>query len=165
MKELIDKITSYNLFNYLFPGIIFTIILDQVTSYSFIQNNILIGVFVYYFIGLVISRFGSLVIEPFLKQISFLKFSDYSDFIIASKKDPKIELFSEINNMFRTIVSMFLLIILLKVYNYFSLRITILIHLGPYILIGLLLVMFLFSYKKQTGYITKRIKAVIKGND
>ena len=31
--------------------------------------------------------------------------------------------------------------------------------------IGLLFVMFLFSYKKQTGYITKRIDAIKKGNE
>src|SRR3989344_7954495 len=102
MKDILDKITSYNLFNYLLPGVLFVAILDKFTSYSLTQENLLIGAFVYYFIGLVISRFGSLIVEPFLKSVSFLKFADYVDFVSASKIDSKIEDFSEVNNMYRT---------------------------------------------------------------
>ncbi|MCQ9208569.1 MAG: hypothetical protein NG712_04240, partial [Omnitrophica bacterium] len=68
MKELVQKLSSYNLFNYLFPGIVFVIILKEMTSYSLLQENFITGAFVYYFIGLVVSRFGSLVVEPLLKK-------------------------------------------------------------------------------------------------
>ena len=84
-KEILDKLSSYNLFNYLLPGIIFVVVASNVTHYDFIQDDIVIGVFLYYFIGLVISRFGSLVIEPILKHFSFIQFADYKDFIAASK--------------------------------------------------------------------------------
>lgn len=159
MKEVLDKLSSYNLFNYLLPGILFVIILDKFTVYSFIQDNLIIGAFVYYFIGLVISRFGSLVTESILKKISFLKFTDYREFISASKKDPKIDLLSESNNMYRTFSSMLILIILLKLYELIELKFQMLKNWNQYILIGLLLIIFLYSYRKQTGYITKRIKA------
>jgi hypothetical protein len=69
MKDLIEKLSSYNLFNYLFPGVIFAVISEKMTSYSFLQDDIIVGVFVYYFIGLVVSRFGSLFLEPVLKKI------------------------------------------------------------------------------------------------
>src|SRR3989344_7226229 len=85
MKDILDKITSYNLFNYLLPGVLFVAILDRFTLYSLVQENLVIGAFVYYFVGLVISRFGSLVVEPILRWTSFLKFVSYSDFISASK--------------------------------------------------------------------------------
>jgi len=159
MKELLDKISSYNLFNYLLPGVLFVYILDKFTIYSFNQENLIAGAFVYYFIGLVISRFGSLIIEPTLKKVSFLKFVDYADFVSASKKDLKIEILSEVNNMYRTLCSMFILIFLLKFYEMIEYRFSILEGSGSYILVALLLIMFLFSYKKQTKYITKRIKA------
>src|SRR6266540_3344577 len=100
MKELIDKMSSYNLFNYLLPGVLFIIILDGFTTYSFTQDNLIVGAFVSYFIGLVISRFGSLIIEPVLKKISFLRFADYAEFVFASKKDSKIDVLSESNNMY-----------------------------------------------------------------
>lgn len=159
MKEILDKITSYNLFNYLLPGVIFVVILDKFTIYSLTQENLVIGAFVYYFIGLVISRFGSLIIEPFLKLVSFLKFSDYADFVSASKTDPKVEAFSEVNNMYRTFTTMFVLLLLLKGYESLSIKIPILSEYTPLILVVGLFIMFLFSYKKQTGYITKRVKA------
>lgn len=157
MKEIIDKISSYNIFNYLLPGILFVTIAKYFTEYNLILENNFLGAFLYYFIGMVISRFGSLLIEPILKKIKFVKFADYSDFITASKKDDMINLLSEINNTYRTITSMLAILMLLKLYGYldrcwhFPEDITIL------IVVVLIFLMFLFAYKKQTGYITKRI--------
>lgn len=159
MKELLDKISSYNLFNYLLPGILFVVFTKEFAFYSLIQEDIIIGAFVYYFIGLVISRFGSLILEPFFKKISFLKFAPYSDFISASKKDPKIETLSEANNMYRTFSSMFVLLLLLKVFVSIESKFPILREYNAYILITALLIMFLCSYRKQTKYITNRIEA------
>jgi len=104
MKDILSKLSSYNLFNYLFPGILFVIVASKVTHYSLIQQDVVIGVFLYYFIGLVVSRFGSLVIEPILRKTSFLRFADYEDFVAALKKDEKLELLSEVNNTYRTLV-------------------------------------------------------------
>jgi hypothetical protein len=159
MKDLIDKISSYNLFNYLFPGFLFVCISKHVTSYNFIQDNEIIGAFLYYFIGMVISRFGSLFIEPFLKWISFIKFSNYKEFVVASKKDEKIELFSEVNNTYRTITSLFLVLLIVKAYNYVQIHWMIPNNITLIALIIAIFVLFLFSYRKQTNYITKRIKS------
>lgn len=159
MKDLLDKLSSYNLFNYLFPGVLFAVLSKEITTYSFLQENLVTGAFVYYFIGLVVSRFGSLLIEPILRKLSFLKFADYKDFISASQKDSKIELLSEINNMYRTLTSLFILLILLKIYELIESKFLILKDWNSYILLALLLFMFLFSYRKQTNYIIKRIKS------
>lgn len=157
MKEILDKLTSYNLFNYLVPGVLFVAILDSFTSYSFIQEDLVLGAFVYYFVGLVISRVGSLIIEPVLKKISFIRFARYADFVSAAKSDPKLETLSEANNMYRTFISMFSLLIILKSYELLSIKWTVLNEGGLYVLIGLLLVMFLLSYRKQTTFIRDRV--------
>lgn len=107
MKDLLDKLTTYNLFNYLFPGVVFVIVASIFTKYSFVQQDIVLGVFLYYFIGLVISRFGSLVVEPILRKLSFVEFVEYGDFVAAAKKDEKIELLSEANNSYRTLFACF----------------------------------------------------------
>jgi len=112
---------------------------------------------IFYFIGLSISRFGSLIIEPILKKIRFLKFAPYKDFVSASKKDPQIEIFSEANNTYRTLTSMMILLILFKTYAELELVFPTLEAFRIWILIILLFIMFLFSYKKQTDYISKRI--------
>lgn len=157
MKELLEKLSSYNIFNYLLPGILFSVIVSEITDIDILQFNIIIGVFVYYFIGLIISRIGSLIIEPILKGIKFVKFADYKDFIKVSKQDEKIEVLSESNNMYRTFISMFLLIVLVKIYSEIVQKWTFIGNYNYWILIFILLIMFLFSYKKQTKYITSRI--------
>jgi hypothetical protein len=159
MKEILDKLTSYNLFNYLLPGVIFSILISELTEYNFIQENIVVGAFLYYFIGMTISRIGSLVVEPILKKIGFLKFADYKDFINASKKDNKIEILSEANNTYRTFISLFFNLILLKGYNLLEIRFTWLNESQPFTLPIILLIIFLLAYRKQTNYVTKRIKS------
>ena len=158
MKELLEKISSYNVFNYLLPGVLFVVILDKLTIYSFIQENLIIGGFVYYFIGLVISRFGSLVIEPLLVNVKFVRFALYADFVSASKKDEKIEILSEVNNMYRTLCSLFILLLLLLGYQSLQLHIPVLGRWNPYFATVLLILMFLLSYRKQTAYVRKRIE-------
>ena len=159
MKEILDKLTSYNLFNYLLPGVIFSILITELTEYNFIQENIIIGAFLYYFIGMTISRIGSLVVEPILKEIGFLKFADYKDFINASKKDKKIEILSEANNTYRTFISMFFNLILLKGYNLLEIKFSWLKDSQPIIISIILLIIFFLAYRKQTDYVTKRIKS------
>jgi hypothetical protein len=158
MKDILDKITPYNLFNYLLPGVLFVVALEQLTKYSLMQENLVIGAFVYYFVGLVVSRFGSLIVEPFLKRISFLKFAPYSDFVAASKLDARIELFSETNNMYRTFVSVFSLLLLFKIYELVAQQISFLNEYALHILVVVLLIGFLFSYRKQTRYVKKRVE-------
>jgi len=157
MKDILSKLSSYNLFNYLFPGILFVIVAGKVTHYSLIQQDVIIGVFLYYFIGLVVSRFGSLVIEPLLRRVSFLHFADYRDFVAASKRDEKLDLLSEVNNTYRTLCSLFTLLLLLKLYEVIQTKLPFLAEWNVLVLLVLLLIMFLLSYRKQTGYIAKRI--------
>jgi hypothetical protein len=159
MKELVDKLSSYNLFNYLFPGIIFALSSKGVTGIDLIQENVFLGLFLYYFYGLLISRIGSLIIEGILKAARFVKFASYSDFVCASKIDEKINLLSENSNMYRTLLSMIFCLALLYLYTKLGEKIQWLDQ-YKYLLLGiLLLTIFLFSYKKQTKYITKRIDA------
>ena len=157
MKDLLDKLGSYNVFNYLLPGVVFVYSLQTVTAHNLINSNIVIGAFVYYFLGLIISRTGSLILDPVLKKLGFIKFASYQEFVAASKVDPKIEVFSEINNMYRTFCAMFMLIATVRLYDKASISCPVLTVIAPYVLIIALLILFLFSYKKQTEYIKKRI--------
>ena len=157
MERIIEKISSYNLFNYLLPGVLFTVFAKYFLYIDLTQGDIVLDIFLYYFIGLVVSRFGSLAIEPILKKIHFLRFNKYKDFIIASKDDPKIEIFSEANNMYRTFTALFTLLLLSKLYFFIQQLYPALQKWNDCILIVLLLVMFLYSYRKQTTYIFNRI--------
>jgi hypothetical protein len=158
MKEIIDKISSYNLFNYLFPGVIFIVLLREITNYDLIQENNFIGAFLYYFVGLIVSRFGSLIIGKILQKFKFLQFAEYSEYVLATDKDNKIELFSEVNNMYRTIISLLILLLLSKGYESINKYFEFSKEKSMIFLIFFLIGIFIFSYKKQTGFIVKRVE-------
>lgn len=157
MEKLLDKLSSYNIFNYLLPGIIFLVFIEKLTSFSILNNELLITAFIAYFTGLIISKIGSLIIEPFFKKISFVKFSDYQDFVLASKEDKQIEIFSETNNMYRTFISLFIVLIAIKLYEKIAIYFSFTQNTTIYILFIILLSIFIFSYKKQSNYINKRV--------
>lgn len=159
MKEILDKISSYNLFNYLLPGFIFAFMVERLSNYQLLSEDIATNAFIAYFIGLSVSRFGSLVVEPIFRKTGLLKFVNYSTYLAASKKDPKIELFSEINNSYRTLISVLILTLSVKVWQLIGYRWTTFQQISPYLLVVILLILFLFSYKKQTDYIVKRVIA------
>ena len=157
MNDILDKISSYNIFNYLLPGTLFAVISDAYSSYSFVQDDVFVGVFAYYFIGLVISRIGSLVIEPLLKKSGFLKFADYDKFLAASKVDKKLDELSEANNMYRTMCSLFIFVLGLLVFDAVASEVPYLRDGAPYVVVVILLILFIFSYRKQTRYIVQRV--------
>ena len=156
-KEILDKLSSYNLFNNLLPGTLFVYIVSKLTNFNLLMENNLIGAFFYYFIGIVISRLGTLIVEPVLKKIRFIKFTDYKDYIVVSKKDGKIDILSEQNNMFRTIISLFVFVLLSMLYDKITICFCIPVKATLTGLVIGLLILFLFSYRKQTNYIRKRI--------
>ena len=157
MKDLVEKLTSYNLFNYLFPGTVFAVLADRFTSYSFLQEDLLVAFFTYYFTGLAISRIGSLTIEPFLRKTRFVTFAPYENFVRRSKKDKKLEVLSEANNSYRTLVSVFISLGFLKIAELIFENPGVPEWALPLSLCLFLSILFLFSYRKQTMYITKRI--------
>lgn len=165
MNELLNKLSSYNIFNYLLPGVVFSVLGDALTSLKFIQSDIIIGAFFYYFIGLIISRIGSLAIEPILKSTGFVKFSSYCDFVEASKKDEMIKVLSESNNMYRTFCSLFTLIIIVKIFELTISASPVVSQWATEFVVVALLLLFLFSYRKQTEYITKRIRKTLQSGD
>ncbi len=158
MKDLLDKLSSYNIFNYLLPGVLFAAAVDKLTSIDILQNDIVVGVFVYYFFGTAISRIGSLIVEPLLRKIGFLTFSPYENFVRATKVDSKLEVLSETNNMYRTFCALLLSIATVGLYAYASKYLPLLQMAAPAVCIAALLFLFVLSYKKQTAYISKRIK-------
>ena len=160
MNEILNKISSYNIFNYLLPGTLFAAIGDALTSYRFIQDEIIIGLFLYYFQGLVISRVGSLFIEPLLKKTKFVRFAAYRRYVSASQADPKIDELSETNNTYGTLCAVFVCLLALIGFEKAVELCLKLEDFGPYILgVGLFLV-FLLSYRKQTAYVVRRVDAV-----
>jgi hypothetical protein len=159
MNELLNKVSSYNVFNYLLPGIVFAVLASGILQKPIGNRNIITAAFLYYFVGLVVSRFGSLVVEPLLRWLRLVDFSRYRNFVVAEKRDEKIGVLSEVNNTYRTFCAIFILLLLLRLVVRIEASFPFLRDWNTTILLSLLLILFLFSYRKQTAYITERIKA------
>lgn len=162
MKDLLEKLSSYNIFNYLLPGVIFVVVAKALTSFDFVQKDIVLGLFLYYFIGLIVSRVGSLVVEPLLKFLRFIRFAPYRDFVAASKSDEQLLVLSEANNMYRTLCALFMIVAVLKVYERLASLIPQVQQWVVEILLIALFTLFCLAYRKQCHYITNRIHSILK---
>ena len=154
LKSISEKISSYNIFNNLFPGIIFCSVMTKITRFNFATDTI--------------SRIGSIFVEDTLKKIKikgkpYLVFADYKQYTTASEANPFIATLSETNNTYRTTIS--LLICIGAFYFYDSFIYDWIIKkcaVGNKLvaLVGgvFLIILFIKSYKKQTEYVKKQVE-------
>jgi hypothetical protein len=158
MNDILAKISSYNIFNNLVPGAVLAFLLASFQVYTIDTKSVVTDLLIFYFMGLVVSRVGSLVVEPVFKWTGFVKYADYKDYLAASAKDAKIAILLEENNQYRTFVGL-ILIVAVVVVGKQSIS-----HFGVpkdwvYVSItAALLILFAFSYRKQTSYIRRRIE-------
>lgn len=181
MKESIDifveKISSYNIFNNLLPGTIFCCFIESITRFSFSTEVFLVDLFVFYFVGMILSRIGSILVEPVLESIKvknkktkesekYIKKAPYGDYIEASKKDSFILVLNETNNTYRTMIAMSLAVACVKIYDWLLYDLILCLDelgrkLSLIIACVFLAILFIKSYRKQTNYITKRIEKAV----
>ena len=162
MKAVVEKLSAYSIFGYLLPGSLFVILGERLTSFSLIQRSWIVGIVLYYFIGLVISRVGSLIVKPVLERIGFVKDAPYEDYVEDSKSDSKIDILSTQNNLFRTLCAMVMMLIGLKIGE----KVIGILPWGAdvydFIMLAGLFVLFLFSYRKQAQEVVRRVRYVGK---
>ncbi len=159
MNDIIAKISSYDIFNNLVPGAITAYLLKYLEIYSVDAGNVASDLLIYYFMGLVIGRIGSLFLEPALKKLGFINYAPYSAYVKASSKDGKLATLLEVNNQYRTILAVALTVLC----AYFLAYLKRIYDIDPFIikflLICFLAVLFLVAYKKQTDFIRRRVES------
>lgn len=160
MEKLIEKLDSYNILNNLLPGIVLEYLFENMLNVKLVDGSIVENLFVFYFLGMVVSRIGSVVVEPLCKKIKWVKYASYGEYLKASKKDVKIDLLSEINNTYRTILTVCLILLLAKGFLFIVSKIGISRYCMQFIVIIGLIMLFAVAYKKQTNYVANRVKKV-----
>jgi len=159
IELIIEKLEAYHIFNYILPGALFGFLLEQMTTRTIFTEDLLLNVLIVYFAGMILSRLGSVIVEPILKAIRFVKYADYESYVKAEKSDPKLITLVQENNVFRTLSATFGILILMKLET--SLQ-TIEPTIKPYFDWGwpiLLFVLFVFSFRKQSSYIMRRVNS------
>lgn len=158
IKIIIDRVSSYQFFNFIYPGLLVAGVLDIYNVVDVFCLNICYILLISYSIGMLASRVGSIVIENLFVWIKLMKRFDYNEFNKAELNNTKVSLFLELSNMFRTISAACLLILIARlinsIYDYgFAMPI------GIVMLVFFVFVIFCVSFIKQYGYLKKCIAA------
>ncbi len=158
MEKFVEKLSSYNILNNLLPGVVYCFLMKLICYVDFTSDNIIADIFVYYFLGMIISRVGSILVEPLYKKVKIVSFADYTKYIKAEKEDSQVTILSETNNTYRTMIALCLIVLIsiltVSVFDFFNWNKKICI----YIVLVLLVILFSVSYSKQTTYVKKRIE-------
>lgn len=166
ISKIVEKVSSYQLFNYFFPGIVFHFVVDQTMTFKIAPEDIMYRLFVYYITGMILSRIGSIIIAPIYKKLVWVIYARYKNYLDAQSKDSKIELLVQENNTYRTLIA-----------TYFSLLLLYLIdqiewlhdkYLHPIAIICyfvFLAILFSLAYRKQTAFIRKNVHRDLDLND
>ena len=102
-----------------------------------------------------------------MKKIKLIRYAPYSDYVKASSIEPLVNTLSEVNNTYRTLLSTFICAFACKlgiIINEICLKnkITFLQENKDWIFLILLILLFTFSYVKQTNYVRKRVESILK---
>ena len=154
MEKLIEKIEIYHFINYLLPGTIFVAIFNKICINEFIDSNVVIAVIEYYFIGLILSRIGSIILQPIFKKTKLIKYADYNKYIQASEEDNKLEILQREANQYRTYIATFIILLIIQSYTCIVNRNFSIIL----ILFVFFFVLFILAYKKQIKFIVNRVE-------
>lgn len=158
--NLLEKISSYNLVTNLIPGTVLTESLRGIGIPLVGSEKLATWLVLSYSLGLVSSRLGSLIAEPIAKRVGGFSDNTYTEFVLASQQDAKLDVLVETGNGYRTILGACLLFAFVLISNFLipieaknSLKYAI-------ICLTVILVIFGLSYKKQNSYITRRIERI-----
>ncbi|CAI1260354.1 hypothetical protein AB4870_004618 [Yersinia enterocolitica] len=163
MESLFEKISAYNIFNNIIPGAVFCYFFNLFFSVNLGGDGTAYNLCLFYFWGVFVSRIGSLLIEMLAIKIKFVKYAPYGDYLMASRNDPDLKMFLEVNNMLRTFSAVFLCLLVVFLLSFLVQHFDIKWFLiegfsiaGSSASFFLFLIM-MFAYRKQTSYIVKRI--------
>lgn len=164
--NLLEKISSYELPNMIIPGALMCGLLCWVLHIELEVISSVIGIIIFlassYIFGLLASRAGSVIIEPIVKKCfrKQIKRASYEDFCYAESQDAKITILAQYRDLYRTmvVVGIYALVILAFEATQSSSSI---IDALAWMSICCIAVFFL-AYKKQSTYVTKRVKFIKK---
>lgn len=157
MSDLISKLTSYNLFNNLVPGVVFSYASSGLGLTTPSTEHLATDFIIFYFVGVLISRFGSLFVEPVLRYTGIAVYADYSSYLTACEKDKKIEALVEDNNQYRTYIALFVLLALSLGFEVAASKYGLTDMARGMVLLAVALALFIMAYRKQTSFIYKRV--------
>lgn len=162
MESLLNRISSYNILNNIIPGAVFVYFLSVLDMGTAPSDNVIERVILYYFCGIIVSRVGSLVIEPVFLKLKLISYKSKSEYIEATKNDDLIAILLENNNIYRSFAGLFLVLLISKGYVLVAHHFCISREISTGLVLLALLLLFAGSFRKQTKHLGSRIDADLR---
>jgi uncharacterized membrane protein YbhN (UPF0104 family) len=160
ISKISEKISRYEILNNLIPGTALCFILSYI-GYPILDYSTGVCIMICYLVGLINSRFSSLVIEWLCRKTKLIEWRDYSLYNSAKKERPFVGALQENANVYRAFVSVFFVSLIAYGIQKLILYCTFLQDYGLWILLSLMFLLFLLSYRKQVNeYVVKNIDEV-----
>ena len=156
---MFEKLDAYDLVANLVPGAALTYALHFSKFPTPAPNDWAAFLLVAFVAGVTTNRLGSLVLDPVLRRVRFLNQKDYELFVVSEKADRKLETLVANHGLYRTFFTAGLLyLVLLAISSWFpAIASADQVIFVLFVLAGM--VVFLFAFQKEDGYIQARIKA------
>ena len=168
MNSLLEKISAYHLMSYALTGLIlvvsYLLFHETLLAGTIFENSIIAQFGIIYLSGLFLSRIGSLFIEPALKKINFIKYATYENYINADKKDPKVAGLAEQSAFYRTLMAGYFFLLIYSMCDGRNTSFTSYPGWVETALYGIVTVVFLLAYRKQSKFVTERVDAACTPN-
>lgn len=153
LKTLSDKLSSYSLFNFIFPGLLFLGLIKYVGKKDIIfDENIWWFLLAAYSCGMVISRIGSLIVEELFKKLGWIKKYDVQKYSESLKHNAMTGILLEICNTYRTLCAMWFVLFVLTMFADLDICRCKLLFME-----AIFTILFAFSFVKQYNYFTENI--------
>lgn len=163
ISEITKKISHYEIINNLIPGFVLFVILTQIGFQQLFIEEVWVKVVVCYILGLINSRFSSLVVEGLSRKLKFIEWRDYAKYNETKAKRPFVATLQENANMYRSFASLFLLSLFAAFYKLICGNCSWMQSNGYWIVLILLFLLYIFSYRKQVNdYVVKNIDEVVE---
>lgn len=160
LTKLSETFSHYEILNNLIPGSALCFILSYM-GYPILDYSVGVCIVICYLVGLINSRFSSLVVEGICRKTKFIKWREYEQYNLAKKERPFLESILESANMYRAFLSVFLISLIAYGFQKILPQCGFIQRYDLWILLSLLFLLFLFSYRKQVNnYIVKNIDDV-----
>lgn len=164
MGSFAEKLSPYDFINNLFPGVLVSAFVAWSLDLSFIAEGV-VSIVVYfcivYFVGIIMSRLGSLVLEPIFRKVRIAKW--HKNYYVGERDDPKIPTLLRDLNMYRSLVASSLFCCLISLAAVFITKtISCYTCLETMATLFIIAVVFVCSYSKQSRSIYRRVDAIVK---
>lgn len=146
---MFEKLDGYDLVANLVPG----------AALTYAPTDWAAFLLVAFVAGVTSNRLGSLVLDPLLRRLRFLKPKNYDSFIVSERVDKKLEVLVANHGLYRTFFTAGVIYLaLLLISHWFpSAASSDQLVFILFVLAGM--AVFLFAFQKEDGYIHSRIEA------